>query len=315
MVHNMACSPIGLHWLGLDNKDPRYSPVARGNHRWPWFPAQRNNDVENAWNHQRTIICIQNRLLFCLIGSVNDLDSIACPNVSSLWSDCDGVWHGYHRYLWDFSIIFIRVTTDVMGDNWCGRFGLWPFRSVAVPVCGCYGLWPLRFVAVPVCGRFGLWPFRFVAVSVCGRSRLWPFRSVAVSVCGRFGLWPFRLWPFQFVAVMTCYLVNNILPDGFNTEINCCHALPLTIFSTVCTKNAIRFCPNTKPSFEGRGCYRTAPNDLFIHYNCANRNLCQWGDRFLCFSWCFIQQQQKLPQLYTRNLSGLEPNSSKKHND
>ena len=34
----MACRPIGLHWLGLDIKDPCYSPVARGNHRWPWFP-------------------------------------------------------------------------------------------------------------------------------------------------------------------------------------------------------------------------------------------------------------------------------------
>ena len=48
------------------------------------FPAQRDNNVENAWNHQRTIICIQTRLLFCLIGSVNDLDNIACPSVSSL---------------------------------------------------------------------------------------------------------------------------------------------------------------------------------------------------------------------------------------
>ena len=58
-------------------------------------------------------------------------------------------------------------------------------------------------MAVPVCGRFGLWPFRSVAVSVCGRFGLWPFRSVAVPVCGRFGLWPFRFWPFRFVAVMT----------------------------------------------------------------------------------------------------------------
>ena len=75
----------------------------------------------------------------------------------------------------------------VVGDNWCGRFGLWPFRSVAVSVCGRSGLWPFRFVAVPACGRFGLRPFRFVAVSVCGLSDCDRFG------CGRFGLWP--LWP------------------------------------------------------------------------------------------------------------------------
>ena len=103
-----------------------------------------------------------------------------------------GVWHGYHRYQWDF------LHHIYSGDNWCCHFGLWPFRSVAVPVCGRSGLWPFRFVAVSVwgrsvCGRSGLWPFRFVAVSVCGRFGLWPFRFVAVSVCGRFGLWP--LWP------------------------------------------------------------------------------------------------------------------------
>ena len=61
----------------------------------------------------------------------------------------------------------------------------------------------IQFAAVSVCGRFGVWPFRSVAVPVWGRSGLWPFRSVAVSVCGRFGLWPFRFWPFRFVAVMT----------------------------------------------------------------------------------------------------------------
>ena len=90
---------------------------------------------------------------------------------------------------WTFSIIFILVTTDVVGDNWCDRFGLWPFRSVAVSVCGRSGLWPFLFVAVPVCGRSGLWPFRSVAVSVCGRFG-----------CGRFGLWP--LWPvtWQFTC-------------------------------------------------------------------------------------------------------------------
>ena len=95
------------------------------------------------------------------------------------------VWHGYHRYLWDF------LHHIHSGDNWCDRWQL---------------MWPFRFVAVPVCGRFGLWPFRFVGVPVCGHSSLWPFRFMAVSVCGRFGLWPFRLWPFRFVAVMTCYL-------------------------------------------------------------------------------------------------------------
>ena len=113
------------------------------------------------------------------------------------------------------SIIFILVTTDVVGDNWCGHFGLWPFRFVAVPVYDRSGLWPFLSVAVSVCGRFGLWPFRFVAIPVCGRSGLWPFRFVAVSVYGRFGLWPFRfvavsvcgrfgLWPFRFVAVSVC---------------------------------------------------------------------------------------------------------------
>ena len=148
------------------------------------FPAERDNNVENVWNHQRTIICIQNLLLFCLIGSVNDLDTISCPSVSSLWSDCEGVCHGCHRYLWDFLHLIYS------GDNWCGGWQL---------MC------PFRFVAVPVCGLFGLWSFQFVAVSVCDRFGLWPFRSVAVPVCGRFGLWPFRLWPFRFVAVMTCY--------------------------------------------------------------------------------------------------------------
>ena len=153
------------------------------------FPAQWNNNVVNAWNHQRTIICIQNRLLFCLISSVNDLDTIACPSVSSIGAITKQFGIDIIVTYGTFSIIFILVTTDVVGDNWCGRLGLWPFR----------------FVAVPVCGRSGLWPFRFVAVSVCGRFGLWPFRFVAISVCGRFGLWPFRLWPFRSVAVMTCY--------------------------------------------------------------------------------------------------------------
>ena len=132
---------------------------------------------------------IQNSLLFCLIGSVNDLDTNACPSVSSLGAIAMEFGMDITVTYETFSIIFILVTTDVMGDSWCGRFGLWPFRSVAVSVCDRSGLWLFRFVAVSVCGRFGLWRFRFVAV----------------SVCGRFGLWPFRLWPFRFVAVMTCY--------------------------------------------------------------------------------------------------------------
>ena len=53
------------------------------------------------------------------------------------------------------------------------------------------------------CGRFGLWPFRSVPVSVCGPFGLWPFRSVAVSVCGRFGLWP--LWPVTFLKICTAH--------------------------------------------------------------------------------------------------------------
>ena len=124
--------------------------------------------------------------LFCIIGSVIDLDTIACPSVSSLRAIVMEFGMDIIVTYGTFSIIFILVTTDVVGDNWCGRFGLWPFRSVAVPVCGRSGLWPFRFVAVPVCGRFGLWPFRFVAVSVCGRFG-----------CGRFGLWP--LWPVTFL--------------------------------------------------------------------------------------------------------------------
>ena len=156
-------------------------PRCKGNYRWPWFPAQRNNNVKNAWNHQRTIICIQNGLLFCLIRSVNDLDTIACPSVSSLGAIAMEFGMDIIATYGTLSIIFILVTTDVVGDNWCGRFALWPFRSVAISVCGRSGLWPFRVVAVSVCGHFGLWPFRFVAVS-----------DVAVSVCGRYDLLPFR---------------------------------------------------------------------------------------------------------------------------
>ena len=151
---------------------------------------------------------IENRLLFCLIGSVNDLDTIACPSVSSLGAIAMEFGIDIIVTYWTFYIIFILVTTDVMGDNWCGRFGLWPFRSVTVSVCGRSGLWPFRFVAVSVCGRFGLWPFRFVAVRVCGLSGLWPFRYVAVSVCGRFGCGRFGLWPLWPVTVLTMTICN-----------------------------------------------------------------------------------------------------------
>ena len=126
-----------------------------------------------------------NRLLFGLIGSVNDLDTITCPSVSSLGAIAMEFGMDIIVTYGTFSIIYILVTTDVVGDNWCGRFGLWPFRSVAVSVCG-------RSVAVSVCGRSGLWPFQSVAVPVCGRFSLWPFVCGRFS-CGRFGLWPF--WP------------------------------------------------------------------------------------------------------------------------
>ena len=124
-----------------------------------------------------------------------DLDTIACPSISFLGAIAMEFAMAIIVTYGTFSIIFNLLTTDVVGDNWCGRFGLWPFRSVAVSVCGLSGLWPFGFVAVPVCGRFGLWPFRSVAVPVCGRSGLWPFRFVAVSVvaipvCGRYDLLP-----------------------------------------------------------------------------------------------------------------------------
>ena len=123
------------------------------------------------------------------------------------WSDCDGGWHGYHHYLWDF------LHHIYSGDNWCGGWQLmWPFRFVTVPVWGHFGLWPFWSVAVPVCGRFGLWPFWFVAVLVCGHFGLWPFRFVAVSVCGHFGCGHFGLWPLWPVTSLltTTFTANNI---------------------------------------------------------------------------------------------------------
>ena len=126
------------------------------------------------------------------------------------WSDCDGVWHGYHRYLW----VFLHHIYS--GDNWCGGWQrMWPFRFVAAPDCGRFGLWrflsvAFRFVAVPVCGRSCLWPFQFVAVSVCGRSGLWPFRFVAVSVvavsvCGRYDLLPTGLYQSNTTYLLSVY--------------------------------------------------------------------------------------------------------------
>ena len=134
-----------------------------------------------------------NRLLFGLIGSVNDLNTITRPSVSSLGAIAMEFGMDIIVTYGTFSIIYILVTTDVLGDNWCGGFGLWPFRSVAFSVGGRSGLWPFRFVAVSVSGLFGLWPFRFVAVSVCGRFG-----------CGRFGLWP--LWPVTIHATSKQYI-------------------------------------------------------------------------------------------------------------
>ena len=141
-----------------------------------------------------------NRLLFGLIGSVYDLDTITCPSISSLGTIAMEFGMDINGTYGEFPIIYILVTTDVVSDNWCGRFGLWPFRSVAVSVCGRPGLWPFWFVAIPVCGRSGLWPFRFVAVSVYGRSGLWPFRLVAVSACGRYDLLPIHPCPHCSVS-------------------------------------------------------------------------------------------------------------------
>ena len=72
----------------------------------------------------------------------------------------------------------------------CDRFGLWPFRFVAVSVCGRSSLWPFWFVAFPVCGPFGLWPFRFVALTVCGHFDLWPLWSE--TLYGYIFCWHFK---------------------------------------------------------------------------------------------------------------------------
>ena len=66
--------------------------------------------------HQRTIIYIQNHL-FCIIGSVIDLDTIACSSVSSLRAIVMEFGMDIIVTYGTFSIIFILVTTDVVGDN------------------------------------------------------------------------------------------------------------------------------------------------------------------------------------------------------
>ena len=95
------------------------------------------------------------------------------------------------QHIFNFLQIYIRSYASIqfVTISIHSRFGLWPFRFVAISVCGCFGL----------C-RLGLWPFRFVAVSVFGRWGLWPF-----------GLWPLRFWPFRFVAVMTRNLPTKVL--------------------------------------------------------------------------------------------------------
>ena len=94
------------------------------------------------------------------------------------WSDCNGVWHGYHRYLWDF------LHHIYSGEYWCGGWQLmWPFRFVAILVCGRSGLWPylpFRFVAVSVCGRYDLLP-RFATGPLKNRALEWNRLSPSTS--------------------------------------------------------------------------------------------------------------------------------------
>ena len=102
---------------------------------------------------------------------------------------------------------------------------------MAVPIGGRFGLWPFRFVAISVCGRFGLWPFRSVAVSVCGRFGLWPFRFVAVSVCGRLGfgrldLWP--LWAESTAHVQYYHLTVTCRGGGYSQDDCNCRLFAIT---------------------------------------------------------------------------------------
>ena len=58
-----------------------------------------------------------NRRLFGLIGSVNDLDIITCPTVSSLGAIAMEFGMDIIVTYGTFSIIYILVTIDVMGDS------------------------------------------------------------------------------------------------------------------------------------------------------------------------------------------------------
>ena len=70
-----------------------------------------------VYERSRSIPYVQNRLSFCLIGSVNDLDTIACPSVSSLGAIAMEFGMDIIVTYGTFSIIFILLTTDVVGDN------------------------------------------------------------------------------------------------------------------------------------------------------------------------------------------------------
>ena len=58
-----------------------------------------------------------NRLLVGLIGSVNGLDTITCPSVSSLAAIAMEFGMDIIVTYETFSIIYILVTTDVVGVN------------------------------------------------------------------------------------------------------------------------------------------------------------------------------------------------------
>ena len=70
-----------------------------------------------VYERSRSIPYVQNRLLVCLIGSVNDLDTIACPSVPSLGAIAMEFGMDIIVIYGTFSIIFILLTTDVVGDN------------------------------------------------------------------------------------------------------------------------------------------------------------------------------------------------------
>ena len=139
-----------------------------------------------AWNHQRSIICIQ--IVYYLASSLQLMTWILIHVLA---------FHPLERLRW--SLAWISSLPKGLSPSYIFWWQLmwWVTTDVAVSVCGRSGLWPFRFVAVPVCGRSGLWPFRFEAVPVCGRSGLWPFRfvavsAVAISVCGRYDLLPLK---------------------------------------------------------------------------------------------------------------------------